>query len=148
MEINIRKAIAELKKMTAGQLRGKYIKLFGERSRSGNKQWLFRRCAWRIQALAEGGLSERAQHRAKELARDVDIRLRPPGEVVGLTLSRHADIKQPARDYIHRNRDSRLPMPGTKLTRKYKGHTYAVEVLDNAFDLIEVIAEAIWKDNK
>ena len=29
--------------------------------------------------------------------------------------------------------DDRLPMPGTMLQRKYKGHIYEVEVLDGGF---------------
>ena len=42
--------------MTMPQLREAYAELFGEATRSGNWRWLFRRCAWRVQALAEGGL--------------------------------------------------------------------------------------------
>ena len=70
MERIIERDLATLKDMTPSQLRAKYAELHGEPSRSGNKQWLIRRCAWRIQALAEGGLSERARRHAKELARD------------------------------------------------------------------------------
>jgi hypothetical protein len=39
---------------------------------------LFRRIARRIQALAEGGLSERARRRALEIANDADLRIRAP----------------------------------------------------------------------
>jgi len=67
-----------MRTMTAGQPRDEYRELFGEESRSGNRQWLLRRCAWRLQALAEGDLTERARARARELARDVDIRVHPP----------------------------------------------------------------------
>ena len=52
--------------------------MFGEESRSNHKQFLFRRIAWRIQALAEGGLSERARRRALEIANDADLRIRAP----------------------------------------------------------------------
>lgn len=69
---NIPKALAAMQKMTVKQLREKHIELFGEESRSGNRQWLFRRCAWRLQALAEGDLSQRARRRARELARNVE----------------------------------------------------------------------------
>jgi hypothetical protein len=34
--------------------------------------------AWRLQALAEGDLSERTRRRAAELAQDADLRLTPP----------------------------------------------------------------------
>ena len=56
METAMRKEIDELSRMTVGQLRQKYIEAFGEESRSNHRQFLFRRIAWRIQALAEGGL--------------------------------------------------------------------------------------------
>ena len=67
MEETIEQQIAELSPMTVGQLKKKYIEVFGEETRSNNRQFLFRRIAWRIQALAEGGLSERARRRALEI---------------------------------------------------------------------------------
>ena len=73
-----KKEIEALSRMTVGQLRQKYLEVFGEESRSNHKQFLFRRIAWRIQALAEGGLSERARRRALEIANDADLRIRAP----------------------------------------------------------------------
>src|SRR5688572_31223637 len=70
--------IAALGRMTVTQLRQKYLEVFGEPSRSGNRDFLFKRVAWRVQSLAEGGLSERARRRAEELARDADIRTTIP----------------------------------------------------------------------
>src|ERR1039458_2699202 len=78
VETAMRKQIDELSRMTVGQLRQKYLGVFGEESRSNHKQFLFRRIAWRIQALAEGGLSERARRRALEIANDADLRVRAP----------------------------------------------------------------------
>src|SRR6266478_6837807 len=78
METAVRKEIDELSRMTGGQLRQKYIEAFGEESRSNHKQFLFRRIAWRIQANAEGGLSERARRRAAEIADEADLRTRAP----------------------------------------------------------------------
>ena len=121
-----------MEKMTAAQLRSKHVELFGEESRSGNRKWLYGRCAWRLQALAEGDLSERARRQAKALARDVDIRLRPPAEMNVAPMGRPADVTRPARK-VTRRHDPRLPMPGMQLTRKYKGHIYVVEVLSNGF---------------
>ncbi len=78
MEDTIEQQIAELGRMTVGKMKQKYIEVFGEETRSNNRQFLFRRIAWRIQALAEGGLSERARRRALEIANDADIRVRAP----------------------------------------------------------------------
>ena len=55
---NVENELAVLKDMAPRQLRARYAELYGEPSRSGNKQWLIRRCAWRIQALAAGSLGE------------------------------------------------------------------------------------------
>ena len=133
MKSTIEKDLAALRHMTPKQLRAKYAELYGEPSRSGNRQWLIRRCAWRIQALAEGGLSERVQRRARELARDQDLRIIPPKGLTMDPLDRPADVQQPARKYIRRTHDARLPMPGEQLTRLYKGHLYVVDVLDDGF---------------
>ena len=79
----MQKQIDDLAKMTVGQLKQKYLEVFGEQSRSNHKQFLFRRIAWRIQALAEGGLSERARRRALEIANDADLRIRAPKTMFG-----------------------------------------------------------------
>ncbi len=60
-------AIEQLRGLTVAALRAKFRELFGEESKSSNKQFLFQRIAWRMQANAEGGLSEQARHRAAEI---------------------------------------------------------------------------------
>jgi hypothetical protein len=117
--------------MTVGQLRQKHVEVFGEESRSNHKQFLFRRIAWRIQTLAEGGLSERARRRAMEIANDADLRIRAPkgafqnGELAPtLTIRRKvtADV------------DPRLPAPGTLLVRRYKDRDVIVKVRNDGFE--------------
>src|ERR1700675_1716018 len=70
--------IEQLRTLKTVALKILYQQVFGEPSRSLNRQFLFRRIAWRLQALAEGDLSERARRRADELANDADLRLNPP----------------------------------------------------------------------
>ncbi|MBK9128156.1 MAG: DUF2924 domain-containing protein [Phycisphaerales bacterium] len=70
MSLNIAKEVAALGRLTVKDLRAKHIEVLGEVTRSGNRQCLFPRIAWRLQALAEGDLTERARRRAQELARD------------------------------------------------------------------------------
>jgi hypothetical protein len=124
--------LAAMERMSAGRLRERYRELFGEEPRSWHRQCLFRRCAWRLQTLAEGDLSERARQRAQELARDVDLRVRPPAGMDVLPPTHTRPVVRPAKAQVPRKRDARLPMPGTKLRRPYKGHVYEVEVLDKA----------------
>ena len=78
LQTTVRKEIEALRTMTLKQLRQKHAEVFGEETRSHHKHFLFRRIAWRIQALAEGGLSERARRRALEIANDADLRVRAP----------------------------------------------------------------------
>src|SRR5260370_24331324 len=71
--------LGELQRLPTPQLRGCYAEVFGEHTPANNRTWLIKRIAWRLQALAEGGLSERARQRAAELANDADLRMNPPG---------------------------------------------------------------------
>src|ERR1700730_1945884 len=78
MSLNIGKEVAALRRMSAQELQAKYAELFGDEVwRPSNRVWLVKRIAWRLQALDEGDLSERARRRAAELANDADLRLLP-----------------------------------------------------------------------
>lgn len=111
--------LAELQHMTVGELREKYHQLFGEPTRASNKNWLFKRIAWRIQALAEGDLSERARRRAEYLARDADLRTTAPTAPIAAT---SVTI------------DERVPPSGNVLTRVYRGRAHHVAVVDGGFE--------------
>ena len=78
MKAELNQHIDQLRQMTTAQLQLKYRELFGQTSHSNHKDYLFRRVAWRVQALVEGGLSERARQYAREIASDVDLRLCAP----------------------------------------------------------------------
>jgi hypothetical protein len=136
MEANVesamRKEIDELSRMAVSQLRQKYLEAFGEESRSNHKQFLFRRIAWRIQANAEGGLSERARRRALEIANDADLRIRSPKTKFGLDVT--LDPKLSVSRKVAGALDPRLPPPGTYLEREYKGRRFIVKVLVDGFE--------------
>jgi hypothetical protein len=116
--------IAALPRLRVSELRAKFTAVFGEPTPSHNKVWLVKRIAWRLQALAEGGLSDRARRRAAELVQEADLRLAAPTDGVAPS-EVTAPVRWPA--------DERLPRPGTILTRRYKGRTITVEVLDHGF---------------
>src|SRR6266478_3292056 len=122
METAVRKEIDELSRMTGGQLRQKYIEAFGEESRSNHKQFLFRRIAWRMQANAYGGLSERARRRALEIANDADLRIRAPKNF----LKEDLDETRTIEGRVAPTEDPRLPMAGTELVRRYRGKDVVV----------------------
>jgi hypothetical protein len=82
MAINVTKEMAVLHEMTTRELQEKYRQVFGEPTRMHHKQYLVKRIIWRMQAMAEGDLSERARQRAMELANDADLRIYAPTKPV------------------------------------------------------------------
>ena len=124
------KEIDALETMTTKELRRRYEEVFDEPARSNNRRWLMRRVAWRVQAIEEGGLSERALRRAYELARDEDLRVRPP-EDRGPRLGSHLKTVS---GRMPRGADARVPIVGTVLTRLYRGVEHRVTVLPNGFE--------------
>ena len=120
--------LAALKRLSVSQLQARHAELFGETTTARHKTWLIRRLAWRLQALAEGDLSERARQHAAELARDADLRLQPPQGTTATAL--HGGGQPPVG---RGSANHRLPPPGTILTRLYKGQTLQVQVLEQGF---------------
>src|ERR1022692_2576439 len=66
--------IERLRRASLADLRNRFQEVFQEEARSRHREHLFRRIAWRLQALAEGDLSERARARAHQIAQDADLR--------------------------------------------------------------------------
>jgi len=128
MHVNVAKELAALEGMRVAEMRARYAQVFGEETRVGNKVWLIKRIVWRLQALAEGDLSERARRRAAELAQDADLRLSPPRQ------KRTAPASVPKNGKARTLINGHLPLPGTILTRWYKGQTLKVQVLRHGFE--------------
>lgn len=141
MEIAVRKEIEALRHMTVGQLRQKYAEVFGEETRTHHKQFLFRRVAWRIQALAEGGLSERARRRALEIANDADLRVRAPKTAFQQNVS--LSPESAVRRQVAAKADSRLPAAGGIVERRYKGRDIVVKVLEGGFRYEDTIYKSL-----
>ena len=123
-----------LANLTVTQLRARYAEVFGEPTKSGNKQWLYHRVAWRIQALAYGGLTERARQRAAELARDADIRVQAPRAIVLQRSSNTNARVLTMSGKVVATSDTRLPPPGSVLRRTWKGTEHEVTVLPTGFE--------------
>src|SRR5438270_8074294 len=114
MELNVHKEVAAMQRMGPRDLRARYAEVFGEATTAHNKTWLIRRIAWRLQALAEGDLSERARRRAEELANDADLRMNPPRPRAAATPREAGPAAAVAPPH-----DPRLPPVGSVLARVY-----------------------------
>jgi hypothetical protein len=125
MEETLRQEIENLRQLKTKELKLRYRQLFGEDSPSSNRQHLFRRIAWRLQAHAEVDLTERAKQRAAQLAEDVDLRLRAPRRFWNELVN--------ANGAAQLRRDARLPPIGTILERSYQGQRVVVTVLEQGF---------------
>src|SRR4030088_2635180 len=109
--------IENLRRENLAALREKYREVFQEETRCRHREHLFRRIAWRLQALAEGDLSERARRRANQIAQDADFRTGGPRHFFAVG----GEQVQTTPGDGNRGQDSRLPLPGTLLSRKWKG---------------------------
>jgi hypothetical protein len=122
--------IEGLRRASLADLRNRFREVFQEETRSRHREHLFRRIAWRLQALAEGDLSERARGRAHQIAQDADLRKVAPRDF--LTVEGEP-VRTTRGDLNGREKDRRLPLPGAVLSRKWKGRTILVEVLAKGF---------------
>ena len=117
--------LAELSRMTGAQMAEKYLALYGQPAHSRNKDFLRKRLAWRIQELAEGGLSERALARIEELGADALMASRRP--------TRHTASPTPPTESTAA-RDPRLPPAGTVVRRVHIAKEHSVTILDDGFE--------------
>jgi len=123
---SIWREIEQLRDAPLAQIRLKYREVFQEEPRSQHREHLLRRLAWRLQAAAQGGLSEAAHERAQEIANEADMRVLPPPGF----MDPHNAINGRSRAHL----DRRIPRPGAVLKRNYGGATVVVKVLRDGFE--------------
>ena len=123
MKEDILARILALKTAALPDLQKEYTAVFdGKKAPSNNKTYLWQRIAYRIQELEYGGLPAEAKNKVKELAQEYDPinnkALRPDNGVENRCVSR----------------DRRLPLPGTIITKNYKGTDIRVKILEKGFE--------------
>jgi hypothetical protein len=131
MDPSVNRAIEQLRGRKLAALKKKYREVFREAPRALNKQFLFRRIAWQLQANAEGGLSDRARHRAAEIADDADLGKQAQNR---FSESPAPTVIAAPVDRSRAQRDWRLPAAGTFLTRHLGSHDIVVKVLKQGFE--------------
>ena len=120
--------LAGLRTMSVGELAAKYHEVFGEPTRSRNKDYLRKKVFWRIQELAEGGLSPRSLARIAELAPDAPVRWRTPLPAFPPI------VETPDEPAAPPARDPRLPPVGTVVAREHRGVRHVVTILADGFE--------------
>ncbi len=133
MDTTVIRRIHVLRRMSVAELRAEWERLYGEPTRSRNRDYLFRRLAWRVQETEHGGLSDRARARIEELAPDSLTRARTPREALDAAVA--VIQPKPVDRASGPKRDPRLPAPGTVITRTYRGRELRLLVLDDGFEL-------------
>ena len=130
--------LVELQSLPFKDLRHRWQEVFGEPAKSNNKDYLRRRIAYRIQELAEGGLSDRAKARIEELNRDMPLRLSPMPEEAIPELPEPTEpatvLEMPTPSAPSQPRDPRLPAAGTTLKKTYRGELHEVIVREASFE--------------
>ena len=101
--------INELCAMPIKELKLRYQELFGGGDPPSQKDYLLRRIAYKIQEKASDGLSEPARGRLEALKNEIN----------------------PLRDL---NAARRVPLPGTVISKTYKGSLIEVKVLHQGFE--------------
>jgi len=119
--------IARLRCLSVAELRDEWFRLYGEPTRSRNRDYLWKRLAWRVQELRSGGLSDAARTRIDELAPGGFTRARTPTWDASGVDTRPEPANRP-------RRDPRLPSPGSILVREYRGRQLRLSVLDDGFE--------------
>ena len=122
MSENILAEILALKEMPLPELKKRYSEVFdGKEASSSNKTYLWQRIAYKIQEIAYGGLPGGVIDKVNELVDKYD-------PINNKTLRPDIANKQII------TRDRRLPIPGTYITKNYKGTEIRVKVLEKGFE--------------
>ncbi|MFA7254668.1 MAG: DUF2924 domain-containing protein [Candidatus Omnitrophota bacterium] len=125
MKENISGQIEALKTIETTQLLALFRQHFGDKSAPGNRSFLIRQLAYRIQEQAAGGISPALKHNIQKLVQSYDPINKRTFKTRGGNLSTTT------------GRDPRLPMPGSLVTKLYKGDRIEVKVLESGFEYKE-----------
>ena len=118
--------IMALKEKNLSELKVTYEELFdGKKAPSNNKVYLWRKIAYRIQETEHGGLSAKAEIKIQEFIQKYD-------PINNKALRQDAaEVNEPTKRL---KRDKRLPIPGTIITKEYKGKVIQVKVLESGYE--------------
>ena len=113
--------IEALRTLSKEALWDKYLQAFeGKEPSSGNRDYLWRRIAYRMQEQELGGLSPGAQAKIDEMSASLELTPRSPG-----SQTRQEGASRKGR---------RIPAVGNLIQRDYKGRSVEVKVMEDGFE--------------
>lgn len=112
MQNNVLAQLAALPGKTTPELKQMWSDLYGKAPTTHSRDFLIKRLAYRIQELAYGGLSARAEAKLDKLIDDEEARLKG---------------KLP-------KRSRERPIAGTRLIRRWQGVDHCVTVLEDGYE--------------
>ncbi|WIJ25778.1 DUF2924 domain-containing protein [Devosia sp. RR2S18] len=104
--------IAQLRELPVDALKQRWRELFGSEPGPFNRRTLEDRLAYRLQELRFGGLSAQTLKRLEAMGQELDG----------------------GKSDVRKVRSDRVPQPGTRLVREWKGVEHTVTVLHDGFD--------------
>jgi len=119
--------IQELRAMAVPDLVARYEAVFGKAPRIKNKDWLWRRIAWKVQEVRFGGLPGAARRALDALMAEIELPVKAnENAVTGHVGASHAGLTI-----------------GTTLVREWHGREYRVRVVDGGFELDGVVHKSL-----
>lgn len=110
---SILKQITALYGLSVKDLKERYLALLPEANAQANKSFLIRRIAYKLQENAYGGLAATAQEKLETLKTELN----------------------PIKDLGRKScRGGRVPLPGTVITKIYKGKSIDIKVMPKGFE--------------
>lgn len=129
MTTGIAQEIEALRQMALPELVVRYRELFGREPRVKHREHLWKRCAWKIQEIQFGGLSDVAKRRLEELIAEIDL---PVGEKQRTVAGKLRGTAQP-----------KMPVTGTAFTRQWKGREVRAVAVDGGFECDGVVYKSL-----
>ena len=112
--------IDALRKLSTTQLANRYVELFGKPPRVKNREWLWKRCAWKLQEQRYGGLSAVAKQRLEVLVAEIEL-------LAGENRRRVSGSLRVKRR-VHKD------WVGTVFTRTWHGRKIHVQVVEGGYE--------------
>ena len=129
MDASMTTQLSKLRTLDLKGLQQAYQELFGKKSKSRNREWLFKTIARKLQ---DGVAAEKPGDMIPKPTLTVEFKPGKKGRSKRVAKSAKPTAEKKAKPIGAR--DPRLPKPGTTITREWHGKKYLVRVLEQGFE--------------